>query len=229
MTSMRQSSEIFILPRKNDLSTIEIHKSAVLDHFGELFEEIDSALQSALPKVKSTFALHEGPVDLAVHAPWTRYLVRLALSKKSNEVFEEDDVEFDLLRVSNCGLCIRTNFGDIRILKSPADGLPKALSDARVSFVMNNQMEFAFAEESAQQAQTLNLFVLWRMDANHEYLGMDIACPRDTRNKGDIECYWISPWRKADGVRLSVPKVPVAPTDLDEIVAVPARDKKISK
>jgi hypothetical protein len=224
MTSMRQNSSIFLMPRRSDVTAVEKHQQAVFNHFGEVFQDIDVALRGALPKVKNTFALHEGPVDLAVHAPWTRYLVRLDLSKRSNSVFDEDDVEFDLLRVSNCGLCIRTAQGDIRILKSAGDGLPKAHSDARISFVANNQMSFFFAEETAQ-LRTLNLFVLWRTDAEHQYLGMDIACPKETRDKGDIDCYWIAPWRKSSGVTLNETQVLVA-TDLDEIVAIPAENEK---
>jgi hypothetical protein len=63
------------------------------------------------------------------------------------------------------------------------------------------------------------------MDAEHRYLGMDIACPKEAHDKGDIDCYWIAPWRKSNGVKLNKPQVPGAP-DLDEIVAIPARDKK---
>jgi hypothetical protein len=162
---------------------------------------------------------------LAVHAPWTRYLVRLHLSKSSEQVFEEDDVEFDMLRVSNCGLCVRTPHGDIRILKSPIDGLPKALSDARVRFVTNNQLAFAFAENNVLRLQSLNLFILWRMSIDHQYLGIDVVCPKETHEKGDIDCYWIAPWRKPDGAKVDIPQTPVAP-DLDEIVAIPARDEK---
>jgi hypothetical protein len=226
MTYMRQDKRIFTMPRKSDHNAVESHKAAVLDHFTGVLREIDDALIDALPKAKSTFALHEGPVDLAVHAPWTRYLVRLTLEKKSNELIDEDDVEFDMARVSNCGLCIRTPEGEIRVLKSPGEGLPKALSDARVSFVVNNQLVFSFAEEDEAPKRSLNLFVLWKMDADHKYLGMDIACPKTAHKKGDIECYWIASWRRpTESVISSVPQGPVAP-DLDEIVAVPARNIK---
>jgi hypothetical protein len=129
-----------------------------------------------------------------------------------------------LLRVSNCGLCVRTAQGDIRILKNPGDGLPKAHSEARIRFVANNQMSFSFVEE-ASQLRTLNLFILWKMDAEHNYMGMDIACPKETLDKGDIDCYWVAPWRKSSGVTLEETQIPVAP-DLDEIVAIPAQDEK---
>ena len=217
------------MPSKSDPCAVDAHRDAVMAHFHEVLQEVDDSLRESLPKVKSTFALHEGPVDLAVHAPWTRYLVRLGLLARSKEVFEEDDVNFNLLRVSNCGLCIRTAQGDIRILKSPSDGLPKAHSDARVRFVSNNQMAFFFADEKALQLRSLNLFVLWRMDSEHQYLGMEIACPKETHDKGYIDCYWISPWRKLSRLKLNSPRVPIAP-DLDEIVAIPGRDKnKIAK
>ena len=226
MTHMHPPIGIFLLPRTNDAEAIGSHQKAVFDYFGDMFDEIDHALRGALPKVKNTFALHEGPMDLAVHAPWTRYLVRLQLSKKSEDLIDENEVEFNMVRVSNCGLCVRTAYGDVRILKSPGEGLPKALTDARVRFVTNNQLAFAFAVESVSHLESLNLFALWRMDGEHRYLGMDIACPKETRDKGDIACYWIAPWTKRTDVAVITRQTPVAP-DLDEIVAVPAQDIKI--
>jgi len=223
---MRQGLDIFALPRKNDAAGIEAHQNAVFQHFADIFYDIDQVLRLSLPKVKNTFALHEGPIDLAVHAPWTRYLVRLELAKKSKELFDEDDIEFDMIRVANCGLCVRTTHGDVRILKSSGEGLPKALSDARIRFVANNQMSFSFAQEVLPKLEGLNLFALWRMDADHSYLGLDIACPKKADDKGIIECYWIARWRKSAIIAAPrTPQVPVAP-DLDEIVAVPARDIK---
>jgi hypothetical protein len=224
MTNMKPDA-IFNLPDANDEKATASHRDAVLLFYSDLFQEIDDALTDALPKVLSTFGLYEGPVDLAVHAPNTRYLVRQALSKRSKLIRDEDDVLFDMMRVSNCGLCVKTSFGEVRILKSPSDGLPKALSDARVRFSTNSQMVFFFAAEALQRILTLNIFVLWKMDAEFKYSGMEIACPRRTHDNGDIECYWIAKWPGRNRIRLVEP-ARTNVTDLDEITALPLDDKK---
>jgi hypothetical protein len=218
MTSMRQPPAIFNLPNRNDFSAVESHQESVISHFRDQFSRIDEALAAALPKAKQTFALYDGPVDLAVHAPLTRYLVKLQLESKE-QLFEEDETEFNMLRVPNCGLCLRTPDGDVRILKCPPEGMPKALSDARIRFVTNNQMVFSFAEEIPLQVLALNLFVLWRMGPNHEYLGFDIACPRKADDKGEVECYWIAPWRKETTPARAAVETPQ--NDLEEITALP--------
>lgn len=228
MTKQAQVERIFQLPKSNDTSSIEAHQNAVLKHFGELFTEIDLAFKSSLPKAKNTFELHDGPVDLAVHAPWTRYLVRQELVKKSKNVFDQDDIDFDLLRVANCGLCVRTPQGDIRILKSPSDGLPKALSDARIRFVTSNQMVFAFAQEMIPQLRSLNLFVLWKMDSNYEYVGLEIACPRTTNSQGEVGCYWIARWDNKSTPATVTPTTFATP-DLDEIVPLRIEEPKSNK
>src|ERR1035441_7679811 len=110
MTYMKPDA-IFNLPPANDEKATAAHSDLVLRFYADLFEEIDDALTDALPKVLSTFGLYEGPVDLAVHAPNTRYLVRQALSKKATLTRDEDEVVFDMMRVSNCGLCVKTSFG----------------------------------------------------------------------------------------------------------------------
>jgi hypothetical protein len=224
MTSMKPDA-IFNLPPVNDEKATTAHRDSVLRFYGDMFQEIDDALDDALPKVLSTFGLYEGPVDLAVHAPNTRYLVRQALNKKSTLTRDEDEVVFDMMRVSNCGLCVKTSFGEVRILKAPSDGLPKALSDARVRFSTNSQMVFHFAEEVLERIPNLNLFVLWKMDAEFKYIGIEIACPRRTKNNGDIECYWIAKWPGRNRIKLVEPSR-ISKNDLDEITALPLDDKK---
>ncbi|WP_433975257.1 hypothetical protein [Tunturiibacter lichenicola] len=216
---------IFNLPNPHDELSVAAHKTAVLDFYDDLFKDVDAALRDALPKVLSIFGLYEGPVDLAVHAPNTRYLVRQSLEKKSGIARDEDEVFFDMMRVSNCGLCVKTAYGEIRVLKAPSDGLPKATSDARVRFITNNQMAFSFAEDAASKPPSLNIFILWRMDAEFKYIGMDIACPRRTHDKGDIDCYWITKWNGENTIQLVEP-IRTVTADLDEITALPIDETK---
>ena len=95
MTSMKPDA-IFNLPPVNDEKATTAHRDSVLRFYGDMFQEIDDALDDALPKVLSTFGLYEGPVDLAVHAPNTRYLVRQALNKKSTLTRDEDEAAGDI-------------------------------------------------------------------------------------------------------------------------------------
>lgn len=176
----------------------------------------------------NTFGLYEGPVDLAVHAPNTRYLVRQYLAKKSQESREEEEIIFDMAKVSNCGLCIQTAHGEIRVLKAPTDGVPKALSDARIRFSSNHQLTFPFAEEGVSPSLSLNIFVLWKMDSDFKYAGMQIACPRRARDNGEIDCYWTSDWHVHEGINL-VKTTTVDSSDLDEITALPIDDVKKSQ
>lgn len=224
MTSMKPEI-IFDLPDVNDEQSIAAHRKAVLCFFADLFQDIDDALSEALPKVLATFGLYEGPVDLAVHAPNTRYLVRQVLANKSQVTHDEEEILFDMLRVSNCGLCVKTAYGEVRVLKSPSNGLPKALSEARVRFSANNQMVFSFVKDVYKKSRHLNVFVLWKMDTEYKYSGLEIACPRRTRENGEIECYWIAKWPGRNRLTLLEPvRTPAA--DLDEITALPPDNEK---
>jgi hypothetical protein len=63
------------------------------------------------------------------------------------------------------------------------------------------------------------------MDAEFKYIGIEIACPRRTKNNGDIECYWIAKWPGRNRIKLVEPSR-ISKNDLDEITALPLDDKK---
>jgi hypothetical protein len=228
MTEMSQN-EIFYLPNVNDLHAIEAHKGAVLAAFDAILCSIDEALRDALPKALNFFGLLDGKVDLAVHAPITRFIVKKSLAKRSTTAEDEDEVEFHLQKVSNCGLCVQTPLGAVRILKATQDGLPKALSEARVRFSSNNQLVLEFSpDDKPEEVMSLNLFVLWTMDRNYQYTGMEIACPRRTDKEGTIDCFWITKWH-SDIQALPSTSAPSLSPDLDEIKPIPAKDKLAEK
>ena len=170
----------------------------VMETYGKVFSTIDDALISALPRALTTFQLWEGAIDLAVHAPMVRYLVKQSLALHAVRTSDEDDVLFNLQRVSNCGLCVDSGVAQIRVLKATPMGLPKVTSEARQYFVQKNQqltLRFG-AVEPEPMLQSLGLFVAWRMDHDHKYLGIEIACPRRTRDDGSVECYWVADYGK---------------------------------
>lgn len=223
---MRQKG--FVLPHINDQQAINAHRAAVMTAFDEVFASINGALREALPQALNLFKLLDGSVDLAVHAPITRYIVKQSLARRNTDAVDEDEVSFSLKRVSNCGLCVQTPYGTVRVLKSTHDGLPKATSDARVLFSTTNQLVLEFVpRKGAERVLSLNLFVLWSMSSDYEYTGMQIACPRHVDDEGVIECYWITKWKAAEATAVD-PEIKPVSDDLDEIKAVPA-DKTNAK
>lgn len=211
-------------PNANDENSIVRHKEQVLSAYGQLFDLIDQALRDSVPRASDLFRLLEGPMDLGVHAGNTRYLTRLFLTSRNVSTENEDIVEFELDRVPNCGLCLRGDGYEIRILKSSSEGIPKASSDARSRFYSSNQMQFTFARSQQQLLQpqmTLNLIVLWNMDDSYSYAGLEIACPRGEQKDGTVDCYWIARWETTVGRSVSSERIPVAAEpDLDEIRAL---------
>ena len=143
MTAMKTDA-IFQMPDINSELAENAHRDAVLAMFSGYFSDIDDALRDALPKVVNIFRLLDGPVDLAVHAPNARYLIKQFLLTRATTTTDEDLVDFDMQRVSNCGLCAKTPKGTIRILKNTADGVFKATSGARQRFSSANQLILRF-------------------------------------------------------------------------------------
>lgn len=228
MTGMSQDP-IFTLPNVNDTQALHAHQHAVIKKFADILGSIDAALRDALPKALNIFKLLDGKVDLAVHAPNTRYIVKQFLAKRRTSAQDEDDVSFNLQRVSNCGLCIQTEFGTVRVLKATNDGLPKAMSDARIRFSSSNQLVFQFGpDETPERTSSLNLFVMWTMDREYQYTGIEIACPRRTDKDGNIDCFWIAKWQ-GDLQKLLPAPVLAANQDLEEIKPIPAKDKQSEK
>jgi hypothetical protein len=208
-------------PNPNDARSIQLHKETVLTGYGPLFDLMNLALRDSVPRATDFFRLLNGPMDLGVHAGNTRYLTRLFLASKDISSENEESLGFELDRVPNCGLCLRGPNYEIRILKASSDGVPRATSDARSRFYSSNQMQFAFVNgqrPDPQQPITLNLVVLWSMDASYSFAGLEIACPRGEQSDGRVDCYWITPWQAGESVpTLRESSSPRPESDLDEI------------
>ncbi len=222
---------IMSIPNPNDPKSIEAHKLRVLAEFGPLFELIDSALGDSVLKAKDTFLLLDGPVDLSVHASLTRYLCKQFLASQNVSAEEEDASDFEIERISNCGLCLNQGTTQVRILKATTTGIPKAASEARSRFYSSNQLLLELdwqRPESTWVQPPLSLVVLWELADGFSYGGMQIACPRGERRDGNVDCYWIVAWdRGAAGTMAPRQGSPMAP-DLDEIKPVRERKKASS-
>jgi hypothetical protein len=217
ITDMTTPSVIASLPNPNDSASVEMHRSRVLSNYHQLFGLITAALTESVPRASETLQLHGGPFDLAVHAMWTRYLVKLFLSRRDVAAQDETVLGFQLEQVSNCGLCLCGPGYEIRILKGSSNDIPKAESDNRKHFYNSNQMHFAFPDQQ-QVSTSLKLIVLWNMNGDRSYAGIEIACPRGERSDRSVDCYWIHRWRPSESVltNSSSPSVSSG-SDLDEI------------
>lgn len=219
MTVMDAPQRTQILDDPNALPSIQMHQRQVLAAFGSLFNLIDQALRDSVPKAKDIFALLEGPVDLSIHAGLTRYLCKRFLDSQNVPAADEESSDFEVERIPNCGLCINQGLSQIRVLKTTVGGVPKATSDARRRFYSSNQylLPFAAPDKTNQElGLPLSLVVLWSVDGEYSYRGMEIACPRMEREDGSVDCFWIAPWKEGN-LKSLPPSPPKSEQDLDEI------------
>lgn len=84
------------------------------------------------------------------------------------------------------------------------------------------------ADGEPEQMPSLNLFVLWMMDREYQYTGMEIACPRRADSEGTIDCFWIEKWRGDPQTKPATANKDQS-QDLDEIKPIPAKDKTAEK
>lgn len=210
-------------PDPNNQNSIEVHKRSVLTEYAALFALIESALRDSAPKAKDFFSLMEGPVDLSVHATLTRYLCKRFLASQDISA-EEDDSSFELGKIPNCGLCLNGSGSQVRVLKATVNGVPKATSDARSRFYCSNQYMLPFGNANGPAAESqipLSLVVLWTLDNDLQFRGMEIACPKRERADGSVECYWLAEWCGVQGaISISQDDATTQVTDLDEIRAI---------
>jgi hypothetical protein len=212
-----------------DQNTVQAHKASVITEYKPLFDLIEQALRDSASQARDFFLLVDGPVDLSVHAAWTRYLCKRHLASQSVFAEDEEDSSFEMGKIPNCGLCLNGSRSQIRILKATVNGVPKATSDARSRFYCSNQylLPFDAPKGSILPAETpLSLIVLWSLDSEFQFKGMEIACPKKEREDGSVECHWIEDWQ---GARVSASIAQISPTplgaDLDEIKPLPQNKK----
>jgi hypothetical protein len=208
-----------VVPDPNDPDSLEAHQRQVFDTYASLFDLVDLAVRSAIPRAADIFGLLDGPVDLAVHAALTRYLVRQSLAGREFSVEEEEPAGYELDRVANCGLCIRSGACEVRVLKAAAGRIPKASSEARSRFYSSNQSVLHFGDpegETRTQEIPISLVLLWDIDELFGYRTLEVACPRGERRDKSVDCYWIAPWTKNQNIPSHLPPEPeTAEPDLD--------------
>jgi hypothetical protein len=228
MTMMRPHADIPGFD-PNEQNAVQAHKVSVITECAPLFDLIERALRDSASQARDFFLLVDGPVDLSVHAAWTRYLCKKYLASQSVLAEDEEDSSFEMGQVSNCGLCLNGSRSQLRILKATVNGIPKATSGARSLFYCSNQYLLPFEAPigALQPSETpLSLIVLWSLDGDFQFKGMEIACPKREREDGSVECHWIEDWQGAKG-SASIAQVSPTPlgSDLDEIKPIQQNKK----
>lgn len=215
-----------------DQNAVQAHKASVITEYAPLFDLIEQALRDSASQARDFFLLVDGPVDLSVHAAWTRYLCKRYLASKSVFAEDEEDSSFEMGKIPNCGLCLNGSRSQIRILKATVNGVPKATSDARSRFYCSNQYLLPFDAPKGSilpSVTPLGLIVLWSLGSEYQLKGVEIACPKKEREDGSVECYWIAEWQGGQGSASIAQGGPTAPTpDLDEIKAIQQNRKATS-
>jgi hypothetical protein len=212
------------LPDPNDEKDINRHQEAVLDKFGDMFALTDSALRDSIPKAKNMFALFNGSPDRAVHAMNTRYLMKVFLNE--NEVAAQEksfDGDLNIEWVPNCGLYVKLPEAEFRILKTGPWGIPKATSIARSKYYKSNQMLLGFNQNKQELISdpALSLVLLWDINDEYNYLGLEIACPRTTNSDDTVDCYWITKWNDLPSIAVTSAPIPQGPDqDLEGITRI---------
>jgi hypothetical protein len=222
------------LPDANDPKDIDRHQDAVLMRFREAFDLVDSALRDSIPKAKNIFALLGGYADRAVHAMNTRYLMKVFL--QANEVSAEErssNEDLNIESVPNCGLFVKLADAEIRILKTGPLGVPKATSAARSRYYSSNQMLLSFNERDSRETPCdlpLTLVLLWDIDEEFKYVGLEVACPRTTNSDGSVDCFWIARWNGGEQEAIPATVGPTIPgPDLEGIGPISANNSSAAK
>jgi hypothetical protein len=222
------------LPDANDSKDVERHRDAVLLKFDSMFNLTDSALRNSIPKAKNMFALLGGQPDRAVHAMNTRYLMKVFF--QANDISAEDQnagADLNIEWVPNCGLFVKLSEAEIRILKTGPFGVPKATSAARSRYYSSNQMLLKFNGDAPPDGQVklpLTLVLLWDIDEEFNYLGLEIACPRATNSDGTVDCFWIAKWKGAEPQAVpSKPEPSGSGPDLEGIAPIDATNVRVAK
>lgn len=219
-------------PTPSEQDSAEAHKVRVIAEHAPLFGLIERALRDSAAKARDFFLLVDGLVDLSVHAAWTRYLCKKYLASQNVVAADEEESPFEIGRIPNCGLCLNGTKTQLRILKAGISGIPKASSDARSRFYCSNQylLPFDAPNRSVSPPDTpLSLIVLWFLDSEFQFKGMEIACPKGEREDGGVECHWITDWQGDRGSSSVDPVSPISSgPDLDEIRAIQQNRKATS-
>jgi hypothetical protein len=219
------STSYLQMPDPNDEKDLDRHKNAVLLKFREMFDLADSALRDSIPKAKNMFALFNGQPDRAVHAMNTRYLMKVFLQANDVSAQEQSaDGDLNIEWVPNCGLFVKLSEAEIRILKTGPFGVPKATSAARSRYYSSNQMLLRFSARAASDNSSnlpLTLVLLWDIDEEFNYLGLEVACPRATNSDGTVDCFWIAKWDGPKPQAIPVKAEPMEPgPDLEGIAPI---------
>lgn len=166
----------------------------ILAKLSPLLPLLFQAIESSIVRTRDFFDNgNAGKVDLALAPNLVRFYAKQYFKEKGQEVEANEVVGMDPL--ANNGLLLRFGKYCIRILKSDHGDLPTPGHSRTKQNFYQQMLPFGMPEPFGKSlAETLNLIVLWNVDARYGFQGLNLACPKwgDNR-KNSVEAYWQVP------------------------------------
>lgn len=163
----------------------------VLSAIRPVSDRIHLGLHSLLPVTRSYFEGLRLPLDKALHAMLTRHRLKHRLLDQQIRAEDEENTDFSVKGISNCGLIVTTGNIVLRVLKWHNCELPAAGSNERYEFYQHNL--FAFTENDPYPEEVvprLNLVAAWNTTSTHDLGTFSIVCPFGQADKEVAAKWW---------------------------------------
>ena len=164
----------------------------VLRRIKPVTDSIHLGLRHLLPITRQWFETQNVTIDKACHAMMTRVLLKRELMEKQLMVSDEVDEqpEFRVQGLANCGLIITGTDYNLRVLKSRDGELPPAQSMQRHDFYQGNLFTFEVDDPHPDAPiPPLNLVAAWETDREHDLRSLAIVCPWG-QSDNRVVCKW---------------------------------------
>jgi len=152
---------------------------------GLLYEGFESATERAC----QFFEAEAEPVDAALFAPLVRHYMVRFLRDKGHVV---DDFEQE--KLFNNGLCVTFGGRCIRMWKADDDTLPPPGSSIAKQSFLSQQLSWLPEIGGSFTPLTLNLVILWNIDAHYHLSKLHLVCPKSASQDGlFVQAHWTIP------------------------------------
>jgi hypothetical protein len=226
------------------IATLIPTPSEILERHTPLLKRLIEALHSGTLHAQEYAAWKDEAIDGVLASAHVRKGARRLLTKKGDEVENEEEVdtdnpEFETELLANLGLAINADGVQIRILKSGfGNSLPvPGQSPSRQRFYAQQQpllfsdLNESNADSLEEKKPTVNLVLHWSTNRAYELERVYLACPKAGHTtKASVEAYWDELiWRRksivlANAVPTVSAQVEAEGIDLDIYLDVPKEE-----
>jgi hypothetical protein len=156
-------------------------------------DRIHLGLHSLLPVTRSYFDGLGLPLDKALHAMLTRHRLKHLLLEqqiRAEDEVTEENMDFSVKGISNCGLIVSAGNCVLRVLKCNNCELPPAGSNERYEFYQRNLAFPASDSYPGEPMPRLNLVAAWNTTSTHDLGTFSIVCPFGQSEKAVANKWW---------------------------------------